>query len=608
MRTPTAAPGLALGSPGGRWLLVASILGSALAGIDATVVNVALPAIGASLDADFATLQWTVSAYALTLAAFILLGGVLGDRLGRRRVFVVGVLWFALASLLCGAAPDAGLLVAARALQGVGAALLTPGSLAMIQASIAPEDRGRAIGAWSGLGGVATAVGPFLGGWLVQSLSWRWVFLVNVPLAAVVVLLTLRHVPETRDPEASGPVDVAGAALGALALGATAYALITAGGSGATPAVLAAAVVGVAAAVAFVLVERRAAAPMLPLDAFRGPQFRAANLVTLVVYAGLGAVFLLLVVQLQVVSGFAPVAAGTALLPVTVVMLLLSSRSGALAARLGPRRQMAVGPVVAAVGVLLMLRIGPGASYVLDVLPAVLVLGLGLVAMVSPLTATALAAAPPEHAGMASGVNNAVARTGGLLAVAVVPAVAGLTGRAYDDPAAFDAGFGVALWVSAALLAAGGVLAALTVRDDVLDAAPGGRELRFCTGLGGPPLATRVDARGRPDCTPVPLVTTTPEDRMTCTHLTDTTPPTPGADGCEECLAGGGTWVHLRLCQACGHVGCCDSSPGRHATAHAHGSGHAVIRSFEPGEEWFYCYVDDVALEVPGAPPAPSHP
>ncbi|MGG5258750.1 DHA2 family efflux MFS transporter permease subunit [Phycicoccus avicenniae] len=607
VRTPTVTDGLPLGSPGGRWLLVASILGSALAGIDATVVNVALPAIGDSLDAAFATLQWTVSAYALTLAAFILLGGVLGDRFGRRRVFLVGVVWFAAASLLCGAAPNAELLVLARALQGVGAALLTPGSLAMIQASIAPEDRGRAIGAWSGLGGVATAVGPFLGGWLVQSFSWRWVFLVNVPLAAVVVVLALRHVPESRDPGAEGPVDVAGAALGAVALGGTTYALISAGESGASPGVLAAAAVGLLAAVAFVVVERRAASPMLPLDAFRGAQFRAANLVTFVVYAGLGAVFLLLVVQLQVVSGFSPIAAGTALLPVTVVMLLLSSRSGALAARLGPRRQMAAGPVLAAVGVLLMLRLGPDASYLLDVLPAVVVLGLGLVTMVSPLTATALAAAPPEHAGMASGVNNAVARTAGLLAVAVVPALAGLTGRAYDDPVAFDAGFAVALWVSAGALVIGGVLAAVTVSDDVLSDSPGVRQLQFCAGIGGPPLATRVDADGRPDCDPVPFLTVTEEDPMTCTHLTDTTPPTPAADGCVECLATGETWVHLRLCQACGHVGCCDSSPGRHATAHARGADHPVVRSFEPGEEWFYCYVDDVALEMPDAPPAPSH-
>ncbi len=451
---------LTLSSPSGRWLLLAAVLGSGLAGIDATVVNVALPAIGRSLGADFTTLQWTVTAYALTLASFLLVGGVLGDRFGRRRVFLVGVVWFAVASLLCGLAVSAPWLVAARALQGVGGALLTPGSLSMLSASFGPQDRARAIGAWSGLGGVATAAGPFIGGYLVEVASWRWVFLVNAPVAVLVVWVALRHVPETRDPAAGGRVDVAGAALGALALGGLTYGLLGAGGL--------AVAVGLVATVGFVLVERRVAHPMLPLDIFTSHQLSAANAVTFCVYGGFGSIFFLLVIQLQVVSGFSPVLSGTALLPVTVLMLLLSPSSGALAARIGPRRQMAAGPVVAAAGVLLMLRIGGGASYVLDVLPAVVVFGLGLSTMVSPLTATALAAAPAEHAGLASGVNNAVARTAGLAAVAVVPLVAGLDGRVYEDPRAFDAGFTIALWISAAVLAAGGALAALTIRDDVL--------------------------------------------------------------------------------------------------------------------------------------------
>ncbi len=526
-----AAP-LALDSASGRWLLLAAILGSGLAGIDATVVNVALPAIGTGLDADFATLQWTVSAYALTLASFILVGGVLGDRFGRRRVFVAGVVWFALASLGCGLAPSAPLLVAARALQGVGAALLTPGSLAMIQASFGPEDRARAIGAWSGLGGVATAAGPFLGGWLVEVASWRWVFLINAPLAALVVWIALRRVPETRDPGAEGEVDVAGAALGALALGSFTWALIALGEDGRGAAPLAVAGLGLVAGAAFVQVERHARHPMLPLGAFRSGQFRAANAVTFVVYGGFGVVFLLLVVQLQVVSGFSPVAAGTAMLPITLVMLLLSSRSGALAARIGPRLQMATGPVVCALGLVLMLRVGAGASYAADVLPAVLVFGLGLAVMVSPLTATALAAAPPGHAGLASGVNNAVARTAGLAAVAAIPALAGLGGRVYDDPPAFDAGFETALWICVGVLLAGGALAAATIRNDVLseedaqggpavpadeDArageargdqmAPAGapehrdHALQHCGGLGSPPWVTRVDdATGHADC------------------------------------------------------------------------------------------------------------
>lgn len=496
---------VAFDSARGRWLMLATILGSALAGIDATVVNVALPAIGESLDAEFTTLQWTVSAYALTLASFILIGGVLGDRFGRRRVFVFGVVWFAVASLACGLAPNAEVLVAARALQGVGGALLTPGSLAMIQASFASTDRARAIGAWSGLGGVATAAGPFLGGWLVEVASWRWVFLINVPLATYVVWVAHRHVPESRDPAATGRIDVAGAVLGAAALGGLTYALISAGEDGLSTGVIVAAAVGLLSALVFVVVERRVTDPMLPFEAFRSAQFSAANAVTFVVYGGFGAVFFLLVIHLQVVAGFSPIAAGSAALPVTGVMLLLSARSGALAARIGPRLQMAVGPLVVAVALLLTLRIGQDARYVADVLPAVVVLGLGLAVMVSPLTATALAAAPAEHAGLASGVNNAVARTAGLVAIAAIPAVSGLTGRVYADPVGFADGFSTAIWISVAILVAGGALAAATIRNDVLAAeepttAEDERFLMHCAGLGGTPQATHVSPDGHADC------------------------------------------------------------------------------------------------------------
>ena len=457
---PAAGDGVRLGTATGRWVLLATILGSGLAGIDATVVNVALPAIGEDLDADFADLQWTVTAYTLTLASFILLGGALGDRYGRRRVFVLGVVWFALASLLCGLAPTAPVLIACRALQGVGAALLTPGSLAMIQASFVPEHRARAIGAWSGLGGVATAAGPFLGGYLVQVASWRWVFLINVPLAVVVVAVAQRHVPETRDPDAHGRPDLAGASLGAVGLAGVTFALIEAPEAGAgAPAVVAAAVLGVAALVGFGLVERRAAAPMLPPSIFRSRLFSAVNAVTFVVYAAFSGVFFLLVVALQVVAGFSPLAAGTALLPVTVVMLLLSAHAGELAQRTGPRLPLVVGPAVCALGVLLMLRIGPGSSYLLDVLPAVTVLGLGLAALVAPLTATVLAAAAAEHAGLASGVNNAVARAAGLLAVAALPVLAGLGGDDYTDPEAFQSGFRTALVLCVVLLVVGSALA-----------------------------------------------------------------------------------------------------------------------------------------------------
>jgi len=319
---------LTLSQRSGRWLLVASVLGSGLAGIDATVVNVALPALGDDLGASFAGLQWTVNGYTLTLAAFILLGGSLGDRYGRRRVFTIGVIWFALASALCAVAPTIEVLIAARALQGVGGALLTPGSLAMISASFIADDRARAIGAWSGLSGVATAIGPFIGGYLVGGPGWRWIFVINVPLAAVVVLITRRHVPETLDPNAVPHLDLAGAVLGAVGLGGVTYALIGAGG-GWSPAVVLSGVIGVVAMAGFVVTEHRSPHPMLPPKIFTNRQFTAANLVTFAVYAALGAVFFLLVVNLQVVSGFSPLLAGIALLPITVIMLLLSARSGA---------------------------------------------------------------------------------------------------------------------------------------------------------------------------------------------------------------------------------------------------------------------------------------
>ena len=465
----TEPRGLTVGSAAGRWVLLASILGSGLAGIDATVVNIALPAIGRDLGTDFSGLQWTVNAYTLTLASFILLGGSLGDRFGRRRVFVVGVVWFAVTSLMCGLSPDVGSLVGSRALQGIGAALMTPASLAMIQASFAPGDRARAIGAWSGFGGIATAIGPFLGGWLVEAVSWRWVFLINVPLAALVVVLALRHVPETRDPGASGRLDVLGAGLGALGLAGLTYALVEAPARGiGAPAVWLAGLVGVAGCALFVVVERRSAAPMLPLSIFASRQFRAVNGLTFGLYAAFSVVLFLLAVHLQVVAGFSPLAAGTATLPITVVMLLLSARAGALATRIGPRLQLVVGPLLCAAGVLLMLRIGTGASYAGDVLPAVLLLGTGFAVLVAPLTSTALATADERHAGLASGVNNAVARAAGLLAVAVVPALAGLSGDVYDDPAGFLDGFRTAMLISAGLLLASAALAAATISDDVL--------------------------------------------------------------------------------------------------------------------------------------------
>jgi EmrB/QacA subfamily drug resistance transporter len=454
---------LRMGTAAGRWVLLTTVLGSGMVMIDGTVVNVALVRIGDDLGAGFADLQWTVNGYTLTLASLILLGGSLADHLGRRRVFVIGVVWFALASLLCGLAPNIEILIAARALQGVGGALLTPGSLALISASFHGPDRSAAIGAWSGLGGIAGAIGPFLGGFLVEW-TWRAVFLINLPIAAVVVAVAVKHVPESRDVESAPGLDVAGTVLAALGLGALTYGLTGLGSRGPAPDLLAALAVGVVALAGFVLVERRSSHPLVPPALFRNPVFSAANAATLLIYGALGVVFVLLVLQLQTVAGFSPLEAGTSLLPVTVLMLLFSARAGALAARIGPRLPMTIGPLVSACGLLLMLRIGPGASWVTDVLPAVLVFGAGLTVTVSPLTATVLDAAPDRFAGSASGVNNAVARAAGLLSVAVVPGVAGIAGEDYTRPDAFAAGFRTSMFISAGLLVLASLVSFVFIR------------------------------------------------------------------------------------------------------------------------------------------------
>ncbi|MFF6808722.1 MFS transporter [Streptomyces sp. NPDC012403] len=460
-------PDVRLSSPQGKWVLLTTVLGSSMALLDSTVVNVALPRIGRDLDADLAALQWTVNAYMVTLAGLILLGGALGDRYGRRKVFVVGVLWFAAASLLCGLAPNAGILIAARALQGVGGALLTPGSLALIQASFHPDDRGRAVGLWSGFGGIGAAVGPFVGGWLVDGPGWRWVFLLNVPLALLCAPVAVRHVPESAGGEAEGRFDVLGAALGAIALALVTYALIEADGGSLLVAVTA--VAGLAAAVAFVLVEKHRPHPMMPLDIFASRQFSAVNVVTLCVYAAFGGFFFLAALQLQVVVGWSALAAGTALLPTTALMLLLSARSGELGDRIGPRIPLTVGPLLCAAGMLLMLRVGPDASYAAEVLPALLVLGLGMVTLVAPLTATVLASVDTARAGLASGINNAAARAAGLVAVAALPLLAGMGPEAYRLPDAFDDAFRRAMVLCAGVLVVGAAIAWATVRRPAPD-------------------------------------------------------------------------------------------------------------------------------------------
>lgn len=458
----TAPPDLRLGTAPGRWLVAVCVLGSGIAFIDGTVVNAALPAIAADLDADLADLQWVVTGYLLTLSAFVVLGGSLGDRYGRRRIFVVGLGAFAVTSLLCSVAPTVTVLIGARLVQGMAAALLLPSSLALISASFAPSDRGGAIGAWSGLGGIAGAIGPFLGGWLITAVSWRAVFLINLPLCALAIVLALVHVPETLDHDAPDRLDVAGATTLAVGLGGVVYALIEGPAASWPAAAIGAAVVGVAALGTFVLVERMSRHPMVPLDLFASRQFSGANATTLFVYASLGATTFFVVVYLQTGLGYSPLEAGAVFVPLTLLMLAFSARSGALAQRVGPRWPMTIGSFVVAVGVALFVRVEPGVSYVAGVLPATIVLGLGLTLTVAPLTTAVLAAVADNHAGVGSAVNNAVARIGSLLAVAVLPALAGLT----DETGALDldGGFTRAMLLAAGLALIGSVVACLTVR------------------------------------------------------------------------------------------------------------------------------------------------
>jgi EmrB/QacA subfamily drug resistance transporter len=484
-----AAEPLAFHSARGRWVLAATVLGSGIAGLDATVVGIALPSIGRSFHGEVGMLQWVVTGYSLTLAAFLLLGGSLGDRFGRKRVFSIGVVWFAIASALCGLAPSGLLLIVARIIQGIGGALLTPGSLAIIQASFRADDRSRAIGAWSGLGGVATAAGPLVGGYLLAAGSWRWVFFINVPVALFVLVITTRHVPETRDPTSTGRVDVAGATLAVAFLAGLTYGLIEGPSRGwDSPAVAASLVIAALAAPAFFLVERRGASPMLPLGLFRSRQFSASNAVTFVVYGSLGGALFLLPVELQIVVHYSPLASGLALLPVTLIMLVFSARSGQLSARIGPRLQMSVGPVVVGAGVALLARATTPGSYWVQVFPAVVLFGIGLAITVAPLTATAMGAVPAEHAGVASAVNNTVARAAGLVAVAVLPLVAGLTGAAALSSGELADGFRIAVFVAGATCAAGGLLAVLTIRNPARPAPTEESPPTYHCTLFGPPL------------------------------------------------------------------------------------------------------------------------
>jgi EmrB/QacA subfamily drug resistance transporter len=451
---------LPLASAGARWLIAAAVLGSGIALLDATVVNVALPAIGRELGGGLTDQQWVLDGYLLTLSALLLSGGAAGDRYGRRRVFVAGLVVFTAASLGCGFAPTIGWLIGARLVQGVGAAALVPGSLALIDAGIVEADRGRAVGIWAGMSGVTTALGPFIGGWLVDAASWRWVFFLNLPLAVAVVWIAARHIPESRDPTPGRP-DVLGTAAVTVGLTGAIYALIEIPSRGWAFVTVTAAVGGAAALVAFPLIERRAQSPVLSPKLVRSRQFTGANLTTLAVYTAVGGALFLLALQLQQSLHYSALATGLSMLPMTIIMLIGSPWAGALGQRHGPRLPMTVGPLIAAAGLALMARVVPGATYLNAVLPAVVVFGIGLAITVAPLTAAVLSAVPDTYAGTASGVNNAISRIAGLLAVAVLPVAAGI--RAGPEQP-LGPGFSVAMLICAVACVVGGVTAALTVR------------------------------------------------------------------------------------------------------------------------------------------------
>lgn len=491
------------------WILAATILGSSMAFIDGTAVNVALPALQAGLNASVTDVQWVVEAYALFLAALLLAGGALGDLYGRRLIYGIGIALFALASLWCGVAPSVGQLIIARAVQGVGGALLVPGSLAIISSAFDEKDRGQAIGTWSGFTAMTAAIGPVIGGWLIEHVSWRAVFFLNLPLALVVLVLVFRFVPESRDRAARG-LDVSGALLATLSLGAIVYGLIESSRLGFRhPAVYATLAGGVAAAALFLYVEARQREPMLPLALFRSRNFGGANLLTLFLYTALSGTFFFFPLNLIQVQGYTATAAGAAMLPFILIMFFLSRWSGGLVKRYGARLPLVCGPLLAALGFALFTRPGVGGSYWTTFFPAVVVLGLGMAVSVAPLTTTVMNAVSENRAGIASGINNAVSRAAGLLAVAVLslvmlhtfnawldvrlsaPGIAPETRRVLDEQrdklagaelpenlapeargqlkgaidTAFVAGFRRLMWVAAALAALSALSAWLMIRD-----------------------------------------------------------------------------------------------------------------------------------------------
>lgn len=492
------APAPALDDRRKRLILAAAILGSTVVTVDATVVNVALPAIREDLGGGFAGQQWTANAYLVTLASLILVGGALGDIFGERRVFSLGVLGFGLTSVVCALAPSIEVLVLGRALQGAAGALLTPAALAVIVGAFPPDERGKAVGSWTAWGAVGTILGPLIGGQLVDAASWRYIFAINVPLVAITMFLIARYVPEGRgsDSDDQARVDFVGGGLCALGLAGFTFGLIRQPQTGfGDPTCFVPLVGGVLLFAAFLIYEGRASHPMLRLDLFARRNFAVGNIETLAMYAGLSLLFFFLLLFLQGAAGYSAVAAGTASLPVTALMFLLSRRFGALADRLGPRLFMGGGPIVMAAGLALLTRLGTDVGYASDLLPPLVIFGAGLSMTVAPLTATVLADVEDRNAGIASGINNAIARVAGLLGIAIVGAI--VAGRYGDSADSSVAAFHLAMTISASLVALGGVLALIGIRNPNKERPT---EADGCSGgqlVGAPRPAARDHHRGR---------------------------------------------------------------------------------------------------------------